>query len=979
MRHSEPHSPRGLGDGATHTHRRELPVLDSSTTSSLPRALASRVRGEVRFDSGSRALYATDASNYREVPMGLVVPRNVEDVLETIEVCREFGVPILPRGGGTSLAGQCTNVAVVVDFSKHLRRIDIDEASSTAWVEPGVVLDDLRTAARPHGLTFGPDPSTHNRCTLGGMIGNNSCGVHSMMAGTTADNVVALDVVTYDGTRFLVNGVDPDPTRGPNGGREAEIRAQTFALAEAHADEIRARFPRIPRCISGYNLTRLLPENGRNLAQALVGSEGTLVTVLGARVRLVPRPPERVLVILGYGDVFEAAEHIMKVREAGPIGLEGIDSTLVRDMHIEHLHTSDLELLPDGDGFLFAEFGGSSIEEARDKAEGLLASLGRSGKDRHSKLIQEPAQQKRLWKIRESGLGATARVPGQSPTWEGWEDSAVAPERLASYLRALRGLLDRFGYRAALYGHFGQGCVHTRIPFDLGHPSGVAAYRRFVEEAADIVVEHGGSLSGEHGDGQSRAELLPKMFGERLVRVFEKLKDIWDPAGKMNPGKIVHPRRLDRDLRLGPRYDRPELATHFQYPKDHGSFAFALERCVGVGECRRTDGGTMCPSYMVTREEAQSTRGRAHLLLEAMRGALTGWQSEPAREALDLCLSCKGCKRDCPVHVDVATYKAEFLAHYYEDHRRPRSAYLFGLIRTWSRLASLAPRLANFVARGPGLRTLARLAGDIHPDRLPPAFATQTFRKWWDRRPEKEARGRPVVLWPDTFNDHFEPRVLIAAVDVLEAAGFDVVLPPPSLCCGRPLYDFGMLDRAKERLRESMRVLAPVVAAGIPVVGVEPSCVAVFRDELLQFFPEDETAKTLAAQTLMLDELLAGLDDWRPPARPGKMILHGHCHQKAVMGIDGEVSVLERMSADLDVLDAGCCGMAGAFGYERDHYDVSVACAERRLLPAVRGAAAGTILVADGFSCRQQISQLSGRRALHLAEVLSLAAHPRGA
>jgi len=623
--------------------RRTLPVVNEPDTSELARELGRELRGEVRFGDGDRALYATDASNYRHVPIGVVVPRDVGDVIATVAICRAFGAPLVSRGGGTSLAGQTCNQAVVIDFSKYLHGIlELDPERRFARVEPGVVLDDLRQRAEEFHLTFGPDPSTHDHCTLGGMIGNNSCGVHSMLAGCTAENVEELEILTYDGVRFTVGATGEreldDIIRA--GGRRGEIYRSARDLRVRYEEEIRRRFPDIPRRVSGYNLPALLADGGRemNLARALVGSEGTLVTVLSAKLRLVPSPPERVLLVLGYPSIYEAGDHLPEVREAAPVGLEGIDDVLVEDMKKKGLHPERVKLLPDGCGWLLVEFGGDTRDEAEGKARALMERLSRASHAPSMKIFDDPSEERIVWKVRESGLGATARVPGQPDTWEGWEDSAVAPERLGQYLRGLHGLFDRFGYRAALYGHFGQGCVHTRIPFDLRHEDGVRKFREFVEAAADLVLAHGGSLSGEHGDGQSRAEMLPKMFGPALVRAFEEWKEIWDPDGRMNPGRIVRPRRLDQDLRLGPSYQPVERDTHFRFPDDKRSFAYAAERCVGVGTCRRLEGGTMCPSYMVTREEKHSTRGRARLLFEMMRGDSIegGWRSEAVREALDL-------------------------------------------------------------------------------------------------------------------------------------------------------------------------------------------------------------------------------------------------------------------------------------------------------------------------------------------------------
>ncbi|HEY7215064.1 MAG TPA: FAD-binding and (Fe-S)-binding domain-containing protein, partial [Thermoanaerobaculia bacterium] len=743
--------------------------------------LRAAIAGEVRFDAGSRALYATDASNYRQVPIGVVVPRTIEDVVETVAVCRRRGAPVLARGGGTSLAGQCCNVAVVMDFTKHLRRIvELDAAARRARVEPGLVLDDLRDAAEKHGLTFGPDPATHNHCTFGGMIGNNSCGVHSVMAGKTDDNVEELEVLTYDGLRLRVGATSEEELQriARAGGRRGEIYRRLRDLRDRYAPLIRARFPDIPRRVSGYNLPWLLLENGFHVARALVGSEGTCVTILEATVRLVPSPRHRVLVVLGYPDAYEAADHVPEILEHGPIGLEGIDDVLVEDMKKKDLHPQNVKLLPDGGGWLLIELGGETPAEAGERARRLLEALRGKPDAPSMKVFDDPKEAKTVWTVRESGLGATARVPGEPDTWEGWEDSAVAPEKLGGYLRELRSLHRKFGYRGSLYGHFGQGCVHTRNDFDLVTAEGIAKFRAFLDEAADLVLRFGGSLSGEHGDGQSRAELLPKMFGDELMGAFHEFKAIWDPEGRMNPGKVVDAYSPVENLRLGTSYHPPAVRTHFRYPgDDRGSFARAGLRCVGVGECRRMHGGTMCPSYRATREEMHSTRGRARLLFEMLEGEpLRGlWRDEHVKEALDLCLSCKGCKGECPVDVDMATYKAEFLSHYYQGRLRPRSAYAFGLIYWWARAASHAPGVANFFTQAPLLRDIAKWIAGAAPERRLPAFAPIPFKKWFLKRDVAAAlHGRRILLWPDTFNNYFHPETAQAAVEVLESAGYDV-------------------------------------------------------------------------------------------------------------------------------------------------------------------------------------------------------------
>ena len=1012
------------------------PASSPTDVAGLADALRSEIHGEVRFDNGSRALYATDGSNYRQVPIGVVVPRNTDDVLAAISLCREFGAPLLCRGGGTSLSGQCCNVAVVLDFSKYMARIlEIDPARRIARVQPGVVLDHLRNAAEKYHLTFGPDPASHDRCTIGGMIGNNSCGVHSVMAGKTDDNIEELEVVTYDGARLrvgqnfirdygatdaLVRPGGPGSSGRTDSDRATRIYTSLKQIADDYSTLIRQKFPNIPRRVSGYNLNCLLPENGFHIARALVGSEGTCATVLEATCRLVESPPARVLLVVAYPDIFQCADRVPEILAHKPIGLEGFDDLLVYYTRTKGINSEGLALLPEGGGWLMVEFGAETALEAESQARGLIDALNRGANPPNTRLYSGQ-QAKRIWEVREASLGVTSFVPGEPLNWEGWEDAAVAPEKLGSYLRDLRKMMVAFGYKGSLYGHFGGACVHTRLNFDFQSEEGIAKFRKFVEEAADMVVGYGGSLSGEHGDGQARAELLPRMFGPELMQAFRKFKSAWDPDWKMNPGKLIGlpgepPYKVDENLRLGANYAPWEPETRFQFPNDHGSLAHATLRCVGVGKCRRDvigkEGGVMCPSYRATHDEEHSTRGRAHLLWEMTQGRSRedgiirdGWRSEEVKQSLDLCLACKGCKSDCPVSVDVATYKAEFLSHYYEGRLRPRSAYAFGNIDLWARLASTAPGLVNLTTQLPFLRDIAKVVAGIPHQRSIPAFAPETFKSWFSRRQQNSPKVAPpfplplresgnsndsiteslndsmpaVLLWADTFNNYFLPATAKAAVNVLEAAGYQVLVPQANLCCGRPLYDFGMLDRAEALLLEILDELSPEIEAGIPIVGLEPSCVAVFRDELLNLFPHDDRAKKLASQTFLLSEFLERNSGNAPlPQFPRKALLHGHCHHKSIMKMTAEESLLRRIGIDFQAPAPGCCGMAGSFGFERDKdkYNISVAIGELELLPAVRKAPDDWLIIADGFSCREQIAQETGRHALHLAEVLHMALNP---
>jgi len=945
----------------------------------LEHALRDVIKGEVRFGDGDRALYASDGSNYRQIPIGIVIPRYIEDAIATMRLCRMHGAPVLSRGGGTSLCGQCCNFAVILDFSKYCNQIlELNHREKYVRVQPGIVLDKVRSAAEKYNLTFGPDPATHTHCTLGGMIGNNSCGVHALMAGKTDENVLELDVLTYDGLHLKVGQSSEAELESVirEGGRRGEIYAGLKRLRDKYANLIRERYPNIPRRVSGFNLNELLPENNFNVARALVGTEGTCVMVLEAKLRLVYSPPSRTLVVLGYSDVYAAGDHVSEVLEFKPIGLEGIDDRLVGYMKRKGLNVNDLPLLPEGKGFLLVEFGGENKAEADAKARQMMARLKTHPGAPSMKLYDDTREEKMVWEIRESGLGATAFVPGEPVAWEGWEDSAVPPDKVGSYLRDLRRLFEKHGYECSLYGHFGQGCIHTRINFDFRTVEGIRNYRAFIEEATDLVVSYGGSISGEHGDGQSKAEMLPKMFGPELVQAFREFKSIWDPQNKMNPDKVVNPFPIDENLRLGTDFRPWEPKTHFKFPEDEGHFWHGTMRCVGVGKCRRHEEGVMCPSYMVTLEEKHSTRGRAHLLFEMLQREelKDGWQDENVKEALDLCLSCKGCKSDCPVNVDMATYKAEFMSHYYEAHKRPLSAEAFGHIDRWAALASLAPNIANFFSQTPGLSDLMKAALDVPKQRELPRFSPQTFRSWFASRKADRSPGPQVILWTDTFNNYFHAATARAAVDVLEHLGWRVRIPAENLCCGRPLYDFGMLDDARVYLKRILRTLERDIQAGYPIVVLEPSCASVFKEELKNLLPEEPLTEKLAGQTMLLSKhIQKKASEFRFPQLQRKAIVQAHCHHKSIFKTAAEEQVLKRLGIKAEVLDSGCCGMAGPFGFEASKYQVSQACAERVLLPAVREAAEDEVVIADGFSCREQIRQNTERYPLHLAQVLQMA------
>ncbi|MGM9334933.1 FAD-binding and (Fe-S)-binding domain-containing protein [Streptomyces murinus] len=952
-------------------------------------ALRAEVDGEVRFDAGSRGAYATDGSNYRQVPLGVVVPRTVEAGARAVSVCARFAAPVLSRGGGTSLAGQSTNTAVVIDWSKYCTDlITVDSERRTCVVEPGIVLDELNARLARHRLQFGPKPSTHSHCALGGMIGNNSCGASAQAYGKTADNVRRLEILTYDGQRAWV-GPTPPAERAriiAGSGRLAELYTGLDRIATDHLADIRRGYPKIPRRVSGYNLDSLLPENGFDVAKALVGSEGTLVTVLRAELDLVPVPPYQSLLVLGYDDICAAADDVPRLLEhCSPTQLEALDGRMAQLMREEGAYLDSLNILPEGDSWLMVQYSGDSQEDVDGQAHALLRAVGRDENSPAVAFSDDPGREQKMLKAREAGLGVTARPPDDRETWEGWEDSAVPPERLGDYLRDLKGLFEEFDYdHPSLYGHFGQGCVHTRIPFGLRTAEGVANFRRFLERAADLVTSYGGSLSGEHGDGQARGELLTRMFGERLVGAFGELKALFDPDDRMNPGKIVRPQPVDGQLRLGADWRPDTPTTRFGFPDDEHSFTRAVLRCVGIGNCRSHSGGVMCPSYRATREEEHSTRGRARLLFEMLNGHADsairdGWRSTAVRDALDLCLACKGCKSDCPTGVDMATLKAEFLSHHYEGRPRPAAHYALGWLPLWARLSRLAPSLVNSALHAPGPARAGKLLAGVDGSRAAPVFAEESFVQWWRARaddPPDPADPRTVLLWPDTFTTYFHPAIGRSAVRVLEDAGFRVAVPTRPVCCGLTWISTGQLDTAKRVLRRTLDVLAPFLQAGTPVIGLEPSCTAVFRSDAPELLPDDPDVRRLAGQVRTFAEQLVhhAPDDWRPPALARQALVQTHCHQHAVLKDDADRTLMRRAHLDADVLDEGCCGLAGNFGFERGHHEVSMAVAEQGVLPAVRGAAPDSLVLADGFSCRTQIEEGgTGRRALHLAEALAFA------
>ncbi len=919
-------------------------------------AAALRRAGVTDVDASTRrrAEYSSDASLYRVVPEVVVFPREVDELGAVVDVARSLGVPITARGAGTSIAGNAVGAGIVLDFSRHLNRIRvIDPESATAIVQPGVILDDLQSAAAVHGLRFGPDPSTHSRCTIGGMIGNNACGSRALGYGRTADNVAELEIVTGAGELVRLAGKADRATSTVFSGLDRVVSSRLGV--------IRTEFGRFPRQVSGYSLEHLLPERGFDVAKAFVGTEGTWGLLREATVRLVRVPAVSVLLVVGYPDMPAAADAVPAVLPFRPVAVEGLDARIVNVVRSRR-GSAAIPELPAGQGWLLIELSGDDPAEVAARAEATRTAAGAT----QGWVVGDPREAAALWKIREDGAGLATRATEPAGK-TGWEDAAVPPEHLGNYLREFEGLLAERGLTGVPYGHFGDGCIHIRINFPLERPDGRPIFREFLTDAAKLVAGYGGSMSGEHGDGRARGELLPLMYSPEAIDTFAAVKNVFDPHDVLNPGVIVAPRPLDADLReVSARLMVTDLA--FGYQHDGGDFSTAVHRCIGVGKCRVPAGpGVMCPSFQATGDEKDSTRGRARVLQELANGSMVrSWRSPEILESLDLCLSCKACSSECPTGVDMATYKAEALFQRYRRRPRPASHYSLGWLPRWAALASAMPRTANRLMAGPLAPFGKRMAG-VDERRAAPAVAAQTFRQWFAQHPP--ATGDPVMLWVDTFTNHFTPAVGIAAVSVLERAGYSVRIAHRRLCCGLTWISTGQLDTARKVLRRSVAALAEATQAGVPIVGVEPSCTAVLRSDAAELLGASEA--TVAGSIRTLAELLGGTDGWEPPDRSGlSAVVQPHCHHRAVLGFEADLDLLRGAGIATRIVE-GCCGLAGNFGAERGHYDISVAVAENALLPAVRQADASSPVLADGFSCRTQLLDLTGRNGMHLAELLA--------
>ncbi|GAA0567116.1 FAD-binding and (Fe-S)-binding domain-containing protein [Actinomadura welshii] len=922
----------------------------------------------------ARAMYSSDASLYRVPPRVVVTPREAGELPAVLGVCREAGVPLTMRGGGTSIAGNAVGPGVVVDVSRHLNRVlEIDPEAGTALVEPGIVQARLHEAAAAHGLRFGPDPSTRTRATLGGMIGNNACGSRALGYGRTSDNVLGLDVVTGSGERLGLGDVPG------GGGPEPAVLERLRGLVDANLALIRTEFGRFGRQVSGYSLEHLLPEKGFDVARALVGSEGTLALTLAARLRMVREPGRRLLAVLGFGSMAEAADAVPAILPHGPVACEGLDSRITGVVR-ERRGADAVPPLPRGSGWLLVELAGPEAGPLRDAARKVAADSGCTD----SMLVEDMALADALWRIREDGSGLVARTPEGEQAHAGWEDAAVPPERLGVYLREFEALLAEYRLFGVPYGHFGDGCIHVRIDFPLGREGGRRVFRDFLGEAAALAARHGGTMSGEHGDGRARSELLPHMYSAEALALCAEVKDVFDPGDVLNPGIIVRPAPVDGGLRAEQAVPL-KRGLALAYRDDRGDLSRAVHRCTGVGKCRADNtaaGGVMCPSYLATREEKDSTRGRARVLQEVVSGKLgpDGWKSAALHDVLDLCLSCKGCASDCPTGIDMASYKAEALHRRYRRRIRPRAHYALGWLPRWTRLLARVPALikyANAGMRAAPLRPAVAWSAGIDRRRTLPAFAPVTFRRWFaSRRGEGrsgEGRNGEVVLFVDTFTDAFSPDVGKAAVRVLEHAGYRVGVTERPVCCGITWISTGQLAGARAQARRTVRALLPHVRRGAKVVGLEPSCTGVLRSDAEELLSgaDAAAAREVAAATRTLAELLAETPGWTPPDLSGVTgIAQPHCHHHAVMGWTKDAALLRDAGAEVGRL-GGCCGLAGNFGVEKGHHDVSVAVAEHRLLPAVRRTGDGEVVLADGFSCRTQLRELADRDGEHLAQLLA--------
>ena len=945
--------------------------------------LVAAIEGESDFSAAGVALYTSDASNYRQIPLCVIYPKSIDDIVEITRLCRKHELSVLMRGGGTSQNGQTVNESVIVDCSRHLRRVlNIDVDKREALIEPGIICDSLKAEAEQFGLTFGPDPATHSRCTLGGMIGNNSCGPRSMLAGKTVENVVELEVLTPSGERFWVGPTSDSELDAivAEDNEKAHIYRELVAIRDDYAEQIRQRYPNIKRRVSGYNLDQLLPENNFNVARALVGTEGTCVSILQARVKLIQNPEYKRLMVLGFDDIFIAGDSVPEIMPFKPIAMEGLDWAIIGGLIDRNLKQAEVALLPEGKAWLLVELAAATKKALEDHCAAFTESMSNSDKVISVLPVPEVDKTAAIWSIREQGASATAMSlnPEDPDPIVGWEDTAVDPMRLGDYLRKFYALVDEYGYKTSMYGHFGDGCIHARMTFDTRSESGVEHWRKFSQALATLVVEFGGSLSGEHGDGQAKAEFLPIMFGEELMDAFRRFKQAWDPDKRMNPGKVIDAYRMDENLRFSPSYKTPAINTRLSFREDAGGFGRTSERCIGMGKCRALD-GAMCPSYQITGEERYSTRGRAHLLHELLRGEVItdGWQNTDIADSLEHCLSCKACKSECPTQVDIATYKSEFMYRHYQGRRRPLHHRAFGYIGTLLPSLSKFTTIVNLVQKSP-LGRIGKGVLGVDTGKQLPSIAKQTFAVWAKRNASGhdanfywfgETSQSVIILWADTFNSHYRPHVLQSAVRVLQKTGFRVGISRDHFCCGRPLYEYGYLDQAEAQLRSILDKFYTTLPAAAPVIVVEPACLSVFRDELVRLVADDDRATDLASRTITLADHLHN-QNILPKKALSTGVIHRHCHDKSLATATQDLTMMRQCFSELKEPESGCCGMAGTFGMRKKTQWIGQKLFARRLEPAISNSSDETYIVANGFSCHEQITDNTERKVLHPIEII---------
>ncbi len=941
--------------------------------------LKKRIEGDIRFDRYSRLLYSTDASIYQIEPVGVVMPRHKGDVQAVIELANKLDVSVLPRGGGTSLAGQAVGHSIVLDFSKYMQNVlEVNREELWCRVQPGLVQDELNAHVRAMGLQFGPDTSTSNRATIGGMIGNNSSGAHSLTYGKTLDHVIELTVLLADGSEVVLIDLAPEEVEKRSRADTTEGRAyrEVFRLAQQHKNEILARYPKIMRRVSGYNLDEFVKAQPFNLSRVIVGSEGTLATVVDAKMRLVPKPKWTAMDVIHFSDDIEALECAQLILQTHPYAMESTDKmvlNLARGNIEQSRRLGFVQGTPDS--LLMVEYAGETEAEVKDQVHKLEALRKREKIGYAATLAFKPEEVKAIWGVRKAGLGLLLGIKGDKKPIAFVEDTAVAPEKLPEFIRRFREVVARHDTIAGYYGHCSVGCMHIRPLINLKEQSEMHKMVSIANAISDLVLEFNGAMSGEHGDGLARSHFNAKLFGPAIYDAFRQIKRAFDAKNLMNPGKIVDAPPMTESLKISARYKPWEPRTTLNFTTQ-GGFARAVEMCSGMAECRKKLDGTMCPSYMGTLDEEHSTRGRANALRNAISGRAPQEEFTGKRlyEVMDLCLECKACKAECPSNVDMAKLKYEFLDHYYRANGLPLRNRIFGAIESLNRVGSSLAPVSNWIANSSFNRWLMEVVAGIDRRRPLPHFAGQTFETWF-RKHKKEADGSKgeVVLFHDTFNNYNSPNVAIAATQFLERSGYHVLLAEKK-CCGRPMISKGMLGQAKENAEWNVEKLAPYAAKGVPVVGLEPSCLLTLRDEYPEFIAT-EAARKVAENSFLFEEFVLreqkqGRLILQSNGGGKKILLHGHCHQKALVGTAPTTAMLKAAGYEVVEVDSGCCGMAGSFGFEKEHYDLSTKIANRRLVPAVNAAGPEIEIVAPGISCRQQIEHLAGRKAKHPAELI---------